>query len=431
MRSAIRLACSVGIAVVLSARPAASEPPKWTPTSSGFYGNVYTAFQANTPLRRPLDDDKKVYPFYQYLDFRGADPAHGLSMSTFVRAREVANGDGATVDVYNANLEYRGLGGALLVRGGRQILTEGTNFVLMDGAYVRAKPIEGFDLVAYGGYQDDDLQPYPERPDKSFGIFGAKLRSTQLLGALMSVGYHGLTPNNESPRHFVDVGFKRAVPYTDFADVYSRLELDAGEGDVAFLNAGLGLSVARPLYLNLEYDNYQPDPDRDRFLQDRIFDIFAVDRLQEARMGATYHATSYLDVSSSYSFALYEKQQEDATHGNIWKLSLGWNFWRQIGLRAFQGAYFIEGGGRDRAIGVNCGVSEEILRGLEIHGIFAFASFDSITGKHGQAYSYIVGTQYLVFRNVSLLAEMEYNTNPDFEVDVRGNFGITYTFGRG
>lgn len=431
MRPAARLACLVGIAAVLLARTAPCEPPKWTPSSSGFYGNVYTAFQANTPLRRPLDDDKKVFPFYQYLDFKGADPARGLSLSTFARAREVANGDGATLDVYNANLEYRGLGGALLLRGGRQVLTEGTNFVLMDGAYVRAKPVEGFDLVAYGGYQDDDLQPYPERPDRSFGIFGARLRSTKLLGSLLTVGYQGLTPSGESPRHLVDVGFRRAVPYTDFADVYSRLELDATEADVAFLNAGVGLSVARPVYLNLEYDSYQPDPDRDRFLQDRIFDVFSIDRLHEARMGATYHATSYLDVSSSYSFAIYEKQQDEATHGNIWKLSLGWNFWRQIGLRAFQGAYFIEGGGRDRAIGVNCGVSEEILRGLEIHGVFAFASFDSITGKHGKAYSYIVGTQYLLIRNVSLLAEMEYNTNPDFETDVRGNFGITFTFGRG
>jgi opacity protein-like surface antigen len=81
--------------------------------------------------------------------------------------------------------------------------------------------------------------------------------------------------------------------------------------------------------------------------------------------------------------------------------------------------------------GVNCGASEEILRGLEIHAVFAFASFDSISGKDGNAYSYIAGTQYMVVRNVSLLAEVEYNTNPDFETDVRGNFGITYTFSWG
>jgi hypothetical protein len=415
-------------AVVLLARPASGEPLRWAPRSNGFYGNVYTAFQANTPLRRPNDDDKSVYPFYQYLDLKMFSPAHNLTLSTFARTREVANGEDATLDVYNANLEYRSTGGAFEARAGRQILTEGNNFVLMDGALVRAKPMEGVDVVGYGGYQDADLQPYPEKPDRSFGVFGAKLRTTRLLGSLMTLGYEGLTPEHAPPRHFLNVGFNRVVPYTDFADVYSRLELDVVSGDAAFFNAGVGLSVARPLYVNLEYDSYEPDPDQDRFLQDRIFDVFAVDRLQEARLGLTYHVTRYLDVATSYSFATYDKLEDDSTHGNIWKLGFTWNFWRQIGLRAFNGVYLIEGGGQDRAIGVNCGVSEEILRGLEVHAVFAFASFDSISGKEGNAYSYIVGTQYMLVRNVSLLAEMEYNTNPDFETDVRGNFGITYSF---
>jgi hypothetical protein len=420
-----------GLALVLQAGHAAGESARWAPTASGLYGNVYTAFQANTPLRRPFDDDKKVYPFYQYLDVRGFSPAHNLSMSTFVRAREVANGDDATLDVYNANLEYRGLGDALQVRAGRQVLTEGTNFLLMDGVQLRAKPMAGVDVVAYGGYQDDHLQPYPERPDRSFGTFGAKLRTSNLLGSFVTFGYHGLAPQGAGPRHFVDVGFRRAVPYTDFADVYSRLELDAMKGDAAFVNAGVGMSVARPLYLNLEYDSYEPDPEQDRFLQDRIFDVFALDRLHEARIGLTWHTTRWLDMSTSYSFATYDKRNDHTTYGHIVKLGMNWDVWQRIGLRAFNGFYFIDGGGRDRAIGVNAGVSEEILRGLELHAVFAFADFDTITGKSGNAYSYIFGTQYLLIRNLSLLAEMEFNTNPDFEVDLRGNFGITYAFSLG
>lgn len=422
------LVAVVAIAGLLVARPAPCDTARWVPASSGFYGNVYTAFQANAPLRRPFDDDKKVYPFYQYVDVRGFSPKHDLSMSTFVRAREVANGDDATVDVYNANLEYRGLGGALQVRAGRQVLTEGTNFILMDGALVRAKPMDGVDVVAYGGYQDADLQPYPERPDRSFGTFGASVRSSRLLGSFVTLGYHGLAPADESPRHFLGVGFRRAIPYTDFADVYSRLELDVAQGDAAFVNAGIGMSVARPIYLNLEYDSYEPDPTGDRFLQDRIFDAFALDRMHEARAGVTYYATRWLDVSTSYSFATYDKQNDHTTYGHIVKAGMRWDFWQRLGLRAFNGFYFIDGGGDDRAVGVNCGVSEEILRGLELHAVFAFARFDSRTGKHGNAYSYIFGTQYMLVRNVSLLAEMEYNTNPDFEVDVRGNFGVTYAF---
>jgi len=432
MRRPSAWASLVGLAFVLLARRASCESAaRWAPTASGFYGNVYTAFQANTPLRRPFDDDKKVYPFYQYLDVHGFDAAHGLSTSTFVRAREVANGDDATLDVYNANLEYRGLGDALQVRAGRQVLTEGTNFILMDGALVRAKPMAGLDLVAYGGYQDADLQPYPEKPDRSFGTYGAQLKTSNLLGSLVTLGYHGLAPTNDSPRHFVDVGFRRAVPYTDRADVYSRLELDARKGDAAFVNAGVGVSVARPLYVNLEYDSYEPDPQHDRFLQDRIFDAFALDRLHEARLGLTWHTTRFLDMSTSYSFATYDRHDDHTTYGHIVKLGLNWDVWRRVGLRAFNGFYYIDGGGADRALGVNAGLSEEILRGVELHAVFAFAEFDTITGKSGDAYSYIFGTQYQLVRNLSLLAEMEFNTNPDFEVDLRGNFGVTYAFSWG
>ncbi len=414
-------------AVGLLARTAPCEPLRWVPPS-GFYGNTYIAFQANTPLRRPSDDDKTVYPFYQYLDLKGFSPAHNLSLTTFLRTREVANGDDATLDIYNANLEYRSTEGGLRVRAGRQVLTEGTNFTLMDGLWLRAKPIEGLDVVGYGGYQDADLQPYPEKPERSFGVFGLKLRSTRFLGALMSLGYEGLAPAGFAPRHFLNVAFNRAVPYTDFADVYSRLELDVADADPSFFNAGVGLSVAKPLYVNVEYDNYKPDPDRDRFLQDRIFDVFSVSRLQEARVGLTYHLTRHLDVATSYSFATYDKQDDDSVTGHIWKLGMTWDFWRALGLRAFNGVYLIDGGGRDRAVGLNCGVSEEILRGLELHAIFAFANFDSISSKDGNAYSVIAGTQYMLVRNVSLLAEVEYNTNPDFDADVRGNFGVTYSF---
>jgi hypothetical protein len=119
-----------------------------------------------------------------------------------------------------------------------------------------------------------------------------------------------------------------------------------------------------------------------------------------------------------------------SSHGNIWKLGFNWDFWRRLGLRAFNGMYLIEGRGRDQAIGVNCGVSEEILRGLEAHLEFAYANFDSISSKDGDAYSYIGGVQYIVVRNLAVRAEVELNTNPDFRRDVRGNFGVSWYFSR-
>lgn len=416
--------------VVLASAPARAQTPPFTPVSTGLYGNAYTTFQANTPLKRPGGDTRYVSPFYQYLDVSAVDPKHNLSLNGFLRAHEVANGDVATFDVYNGYVDYQSTAKTFQVRAGRQILTEGTNFTLLDGAVIKGKPTDGVELVAYGGYQHDDLQPYPERPDDSYGIFGAKLRTSRLLGSLMSIGYEGTSPNDRSPRHLLDVSFNRVVPHTDFADFYTRLELDIAEANPAFFNAGFGFSVAKPLYLNVEYDTYKPDKNRDAFLQDRIFDVFSLSRLQEARLGMTYHFARYLEVSTSYSFATYDRLDGESSNGNIWKLGFAWSFLRQLGLSAFNGLYLIEGRGRDRAIGVNCGVSEEILRGLQVHAMFAFANFHSITGKDGDAYSYIFGTEYLVVRNVSLLAEVEINRNPDFAHDVRGNFGFSYYFSR-
>jgi len=421
---------AAGCLWALSSQPVWCDPLPLRPTSTGINGNVYTVFQANTPLKRPGGDTRHVTPFYQYLDVSAVDPKHGLSLNTFLRGREVANGEEATFDVYNAYVDYRALENRLQVRAGRQIVTEGTNFTLLDGALVRGRPLDGIEVVAYGGYQHNDLQPRPEEPDDSFGLFGARVKSSRYLGALMSLGYEGTTPNDNSPRHLLHFAFNRVVPYTDFADFYSRLELDIAEGNPAFFNSGVGLSLAKPLYVNLEYDTYKPDKDRDAFLQDRIFDVFSVSRLHEARIGLTYRARSYLDVSTSYSFATYDRLEGESSHGNIWKAGLVWNFWRQLGLRAFNGLYLIEGRGRDQVIGANSGLSQEVLRGLELHALFAFANFHTITGQGGNAYSYIAGAQYLLVRNVSLLAEVELNRNPDFENDVRGNFGLSYYFSR-
>jgi hypothetical protein len=428
MRDAARL---VVVAVVaLYAHGAHSEPLPLVPVSPALYGNVFTTFQANTPLRRPQGDKQHRYPFYQYVDLSAASPEHNLSINTFLRGREIGNGDDVSFDVYNANLDYRSTNQKVQVRVGRQILTEGLNYTLMDGGLARYRPADGTELVSYAGYQDVDLQPQPDRHAKSFAIFGTKVRTSRMLGSVVSLGYEGISASNFSARNFLTASFNRVMPYTDFADFYSRLELDIAQANPSFLNAGVGISAAKPLYVNLEYDTYKPDKDRDEFLQDLIFEVFSVSRLHEARLGMTYYATTFLQVSTSYSFATYDMNSGESANGNIWKLGFTWDFWRRLGLRGFNGLYLIEGRGRDQAIGANCGLSEEILRGLELHVEFAYANFQSISSKDGNAYSYIAGTQYMVARNLAARAEVELNTNPDFRRDVRGNFGLSYYFSR-
>jgi opacity protein-like surface antigen len=428
MRRAAGVVVVVVLLAVLAARRASCDPLPLVPVSPSAYGSVFTTFQANTPLIRPSGDKQHRYPFYQYMDLSVASPEQHLSINTFLRARAIGNGDEASFDVYNAQIDYRRPDQKMEFRIGRQILSEGVNYTLMDGALGRVRPVEGVDLVAYAGRNEDDLQPKPDHPGDSYAIFGAKLRTSRLLGSLMTLGYEGVSPDAFTARHFLTASFDRVVPYTDFANVYSRLELDILQTNPAYFTAGLGISAAKPLYINLEYDTYKPDKDRDEFLQDRIFTVFSVSRLHEARIGATYRATSFLEVSASYSYATYDSNDGVSSHGNIGKLGFKWDLWRRLGLHAFNGMYVIEGGGRDRAIGMNAGVSEEILRGLEAHVEIAYANFHSITSKTGDAYSYIGGVQYMLVRNLMVRGEVELNTNPDFRHDVRGNFGLSYSF---
>ena len=141
------------------------------PRTIGLFGNFYSVFQGNSPLIHPDGDKEDIYPFYQYLEFNGASPAHGISFNTFLRGREILGGEDESFDVYNAFVEYSP-SDVFELRLGRQIITESFNFFLLDGGLVRVRPFDGIELVAYGGYQDKDLYPDPEEPSESSAVFG-------------------------------------------------------------------------------------------------------------------------------------------------------------------------------------------------------------------------------------------------------------------
>ncbi|MDA2919935.1 hypothetical protein MYX76_10650 [Desulfobacterota bacterium AH_259_B03_O07] len=398
------------------------------PRSIGFFGNTQTLFQAPSPILRPDRSKKNIYPFYQYFEFNAVSPEYNVSFNTFFRYREIFNGEDESFDVYNAFLQYNNSSETFEVRLGRQIIAESVIFFLLDGGLVRIKPIDGIQIVAYGGYQDKDLQPEPEQPLESFTAAGIKLKSDKFLGALFSIGYELYDPDNFSARHFLNIAFNRVVPFTDYADIYGLAEIDLGEGNLALLTVGVGITLIRSLYLNLEYDTYNLDKDRDEFRLDPIFDLFSVGRMHQAKVGFTFIATNYLEVNASYAFSRYEVIEDEKTSGNIVKVGFSWDFWSEIGLRAFNGFYFIDGRKDDYAFGLNFDITEEIYRGLELQFAFAYAYYDKITNQKGNAFSYIFGMEYLLVKDLVLRTDVEINTNPDFERDVRVDLGLSYYF---
>jgi hypothetical protein len=413
---------------LLGERSAFGQVEMIRPRSLGFFGNTLTLFQAPSPLLRPDRTRKNVYPFYQYLELNAASPSNGLSFNTFMRYRDIFNGEDESFDLYNAFIQYSNKSNTFEVRLGRQIITESVTFFLLDGGSVSFKPVNGIELVAYGGYQDKDLQPEPERPFRSFAAAGIKLKSSKILGALFTIGYEFYNPQDFSSRNFVNISFNRVVPFTDFADFYGLAEIDVGEGNLGLLTVGLGITLTRSLFLNLEYDNYDLDEERKEFQLDPIYDIFSVGRLNQAKVGVTFIPASFLEVQASYAFSNYDVLDDIDSNGNIARLGFSWDFWRDIGLTAFNGFYFIDGRDDDYAFGLNFNLNEQIYNGLDLQFAFAYAYYNKITNQEGNAFSYIMGFEYLLVKNLTLKADVELNTNPDFNKDARVDLGLSYYF---
>jgi hypothetical protein len=410
---------------------AQAQPQTIKPRTVGVYGNTETLFQAPTPLLNAFRDKKYVYPFYQYANLSIISPQHNFSSNSYLRYRQIFNGEQESLDVYNTFLEFSNSDNTYQITIGRMINTESVNYILMDGALARIKPIDGIELVAYGGYQFKDIQPDPEEPTDSFGTYGIKLKTDAILGSVISVGYEYYDPDDFSGRQFINVTFNRVVPFTDYADIYGLAEIDVGEGNLGLLTAGVGITVIRSLYLNLEYDTYNIDQDRDDFLLDPIFDTFSNGRMQQGKVGIKYIPTTYLVINGSYAFSHYDVIKDNSTNGNIAKLGFNFDFLEQIGLRAFQGFYFIEGADdNDYAIGTNSSLYENITNEWQVEFAFAYSYYDKITNQSGNAFSYIIGNEYLVFRNLVLRTGLEFNTNPDFSKDVRVDLGLSYYFSR-
>ncbi len=394
---------------------------------SSTFGNVTLSFQGNSPILQN-GEDTKVHPFYQYLELNTVIPKNGFSFNTYLRGRKIIEGEQQSFDAYYAFLQYQNESRLLNVRIGRQILSEGVNYYLADGGRISFQPAQGLEILAYAGYQNRDNYPEPEAPLISSSIYGIKLKSNEFLHSIMSLGYERIDPQDFSARNFLNLSLNRVVPFTETADFYSRAELDIAEGELSLLTAGVGFIPFRSFYINIEYDFYKPDEDRGGYLQDPIFDLFSVSGINQVKGGLTYLVNPYLKASASYSYSRYEVIDGVTHKGNLVRLGFSWDLWRQLGLKSFQGLYFMDGREEDQAWGANFKLSEEFIRGLELFYHFAYVHFKKITHQKGDGYSNALGFQYLFIRNLLLKAEIEMNDHPDMKNDTRANVVLNYQF---
>jgi hypothetical protein len=146
-------------------------------------------------------------------------------------------------------------------------------------------------------------------------------------------------------------------------------------------------------------------------------------------VGVTFVPVSYLEINGSYAYSNYDPGDDNNTNGNIAKLGFMFDFWEDIGLRAFQGLYYIDGSGNtDYAVGLNTSLYEQVMSGWQLQFAFAYAYYNKITNQSGNAFSYIVGSDYVLLKDLVLRTAVEFNTNPDFHEDFRVDLGLSYFF---
>ena len=129
----------------------------------------------------------------------------------------------------------------------------------------------------------------------------------------------------------------------------------------------MGITVLRSLYLNLEYDNYNLDQQRNDFSSTRYSIYFPSEGSSRRKSASRIVPVSYLEINGSYAYSNYDPSEDTSTNGNIAKLGFMFDFWKNMGLRAFQGFYYIDGGEQtDYAVGVNTSLYEQIRSGWQL-----------------------------------------------------------------
>jgi len=406
-----------------------------SPQSFGYYGNFYTISQFLEEQDIFLFDGQdtfegdNLFAFYQYFELAMAYPKYGVSFNTFLRYRDIFNGEAESFDVYNAYLQFKGVANLFDVRLGRQIIAESTDFILVDGGWLNFYPLDWLEFSVYGGVEpEEETHPEPEEPLERAGIIGVKMRLDGLLGSIITLGYERFDPEDFSGKNLFNFSFQRVLPFINTADIYSRGEVDLTDENFDLITVGLGVSPIRYLYFNFEFSSYEPDEDRDEFLQDPVFDLFSVERAYEVRLGIRLIPNEYLVVSSDYSLAHYNVLETEGRYGHIVNFGLSWDLRRELGLSTSQGVYFIDGDDNNKAIGVRFSAYEEIIRGFQLQFSFALAHFETSSNKDDIAQSYIIGGEYLVLQDLAIKAGVEINSNPNFEGDLRTNLGLNYYF---
>jgi len=411
------------VAIALCAAPG---PVSADGTSGGrIYGSSETLFRFYEVLD-PNDPGRKVFqtPAYEYLTLGSDDvgvEGFSVHLRGFGRLQIVdpvaGEGDKFHGDVLIGTLSYRCPKGRIFARLGRQFVFEGAgNNVLLDGAYVQARPGLDLEVSGYAGYV-----PFPSFSyDSGRYAFGARIAYNPWDFGRIGISYGAERGDAQWAR--ANLGADWAFRYFRWMDFSGSLLLDLLDRGtpVQEVRSVASVILDQDWRFSVDYGMFNPVG---RLPKTSIFTVFTDERYHAVGGEAGFFGEGMLLVRAFGRYFRYGSDRSGYEAGVRPALRFGPQQDSMAGvevtrLRGPWNAYTLF-----RVFGLY-----RPVRRLDLTADFAEYRYDEdIRGTKG---SHVVGLTagYEVFEGARVQADLFVAVNPEFEQQWTGLLKFTYAF---
>lgn len=363
----------------------------------------------------PIDGGKqKDLSEYLMVSMTGLDDAGKLSLQGYARASyDLKDGGGVEDRIYYLFADYKGLLGKADVRVGRQFVNLSAGSALLDGVQVDIKnagPV-GFILAGGRDIRFGELDVITSHASAvGVAAYLAGLKKTEL-----DVSYLRSFDYSDVSRDIAGVSLRRY--FLESLKVYADARYDLTAEVFNEVLAGIKYFPVLDLMMTAEYFESYPT-----FDATSLYSVFAVEKYQEAVLGAEYTLSSAFDLSLAYYHEEFGSDARAAVY--------------QIGLRHRPSAATTIGLFHDGRRGYG-----GTLDGYKVYaehakpGVWKGAvgidydayERDDMTGSE-TAKRYWIAGRYVVARSLAVSARVEDNVNVNYSKDMRGRVTFDYDF---
>lgn len=359
-------------------------------------------------------ENRKDLAEYLMVSLTGLDGGGKLSLQGYARASYDLKDGGSVEDrLYYLFADYRGFLDKADVRLGRQFVNLSAGSALLDGIQVDLRNVGPVGFVLAGGR------------DIRFGEVDVITSHASAVGvAAYLAGYKNT---------HLDVSYLRSYDYSDIArdimgasfnqyllqslKLYADARYDLITGVFNEVLGGVKYFPILDLMLTAEYFQSYPT-----FDATSIFSVFAVDKYQEAVLGAEYTISSSMDLSLGY----YHEEFGDDARAAVYQVGFKYRPAVNTTLGVFHDGRRGYGGALD---GYKVYAEYAKPRAWKTAVGIDYDSYerDDMTGSE-TAKKYWIAGRYSIARAMAVSARVEDNVNVNYSKDMRGRVTFDYDF---